>query len=270
MSESIFYNGEIIVTPPMTKSDAAIFADAVNLVRNEGTLPIFAVLDVSPDPAIFCEGLLDGSEDGSLITAQEGESYEGVDSWLALLLEHFFLPRGYDLTGQIYWEVGEDRGVIFVAGGKVEVVGDQVFNAGPSWNPSTFASAKVKELIQNLADSADDTGCSPDLTVVSALHLTALQKACTKGFVSKASEPLPSPAVEVEVDPNDNLYREAADTKWGREGECEIDDGAVVSVSDDDGAYVAAWVWISDEEAGIRREPDIDEDPDEGSDAGVK
>ncbi len=36
-----------------------------------------------------------------------------------------------------------------------------------------------------------------------------------------------------------------------RDGELEIDDGAKVSVSDDDGAYVQVWVWVSDEVAGL-------------------
>lgn len=32
------------------------------------------------------------------------------------------------------------------------------------------------------------------------------------------------------------------------DGQVEIDDGAVVSISDDGGAYVAAWVWVDDAE----------------------
>ncbi|MCP4900088.1 MAG: hypothetical protein GY906_24220 [bacterium] len=38
--------------------------------------------------------------------------------------------------------------------------------------------------------------------------------------------------------------REAADARWNCDGEIEIDDDAVVSVSDDPGAYVQAWVWV--------------------------
>lgn len=49
-------------------------------------------------------------------------------------------------------------------------------------------------------------------------------------------------------------YREAAKREHQHEGECEIDAGAIVSQSDDEGAYVAAWVWVNDEEAGITRE----------------
>lgn len=31
-----------------------------------------------------------------------------------------------------------------------------------------------------------------------------------------------------------------------REGTIEVDDNALVSISDDGGAYVAAWVWVYD------------------------
>ncbi len=48
-------------------------------------------------------------------------------------------------------------------------------------------------------------------------------------------------------------YREAAKSLHEVEGEVEIDSDAIVSISDDPGAYVQAWVWVSDEEAGISR-----------------
>jgi hypothetical protein len=35
-----------------------------------------------------------------------------------------------------------------------------------------------------------------------------------------------------------------AQDEWAKDGEIEIDDHAVVSVSDDGGAYVQAWVWV--------------------------
>jgi hypothetical protein len=46
-------------------------------------------------------------------------------------------------------------------------------------------------------------------------------------------------------------YIEAARKKWHRDGEIEIDWQTEVSVSDDGGAYVQAWVWVSNEEAGV-------------------
>lgn len=43
----------------------------------------------------------------------------------------------------------------------------------------------------------------------------------------------------------DREFVELAKQRWHRDGEIEIDDGAVVSRGDEDGAYVAAWVWVS-------------------------
>lgn len=48
----------------------------------------------------------------------------------------------------------------------------------------------------------------------------------------------------------DQRYRDAAaQQSWVRDGECEIDDHAVTSCSDE-GAYVMAWVWAGREDAG--------------------
>lgn len=46
-------------------------------------------------------------------------------------------------------------------------------------------------------------------------------------------------------------YRNAARDLHQDDGTCEIDDGATVSMGDDPGAYVQAWVWVSAADAGI-------------------
>lgn len=45
-------------------------------------------------------------------------------------------------------------------------------------------------------------------------------------------------------------YRDAARRLHQEDGTCEIDDNAVVSFSDDSGAYVQAWVWVDGSEVG--------------------
>lgn len=40
-------------------------------------------------------------------------------------------------------------------------------------------------------------------------------------------------------------YVKQARNEMHRDGEVEIDDCAFVSLGDDDGAYVMAWVWVS-------------------------
>lgn len=46
----------------------------------------------------------------------------------------------------------------------------------------------------------------------------------------------------------DLAYLEAARRNHEREGELEFDDNAVVSISDDRGAYVMSWTWVEDSE----------------------
>ena len=66
-----------------------------------------------------------------------------------------------------------------------------------------------------------------------------------------------------------NAYRAAAKEKH-REGELEIDDKATVGTSDfpgEDGAYVQAWLWVTDEDAGIHNCDDCGEAYVEGDDS---
>jgi hypothetical protein len=55
-------------------------------------------------------------------------------------------------------------------------------------------------------------------------------------------------------DPTDDAvtiaYRNAAKDKQV-DGEIEIDDDALVSVGEDCGAYVQAWLWVRADEAGV-------------------
>lgn len=51
-----------------------------------------------------------------------------------------------------------------------------------------------------------------------------------------------------------------ARTLYQKDGKVEVDDGAIVSLSEDGGAYVMAWVWVSNADMGIK-----DEDEDEES-----
>jgi len=42
----------------------------------------------------------------------------------------------------------------------------------------------------------------------------------------------------------ENFYREKAKKEREKEGDLEIDENAIVSLSEDGGAYVQAWVWV--------------------------
>lgn len=65
--------------------------------------------------------------------------------------------------------------------------------------------------------------------------------------------------VSDEEDEATQVYISTARARYHREGEVEIDDNAVVSESDDGGAYVAAWVWVSDADAGFANEEEEDD-----------
>jgi hypothetical protein len=43
---------------------------------------------------------------------------------------------------------------------------------------------------------------------------------------------------------NEEWFRTRAKELYHEEGEIEIDGDALVSIGGDDGAYVAAWVWV--------------------------
>ena len=99
-----------------------------------------------------------------------------------LLVEHFLEPHGYLLNGEVSWDADDvnDRGSIFVKDNLIEDVEDVIVNAGPSWSPDHYSDARLKQVIQDLVDSADDTGCSEDLTVVSAKYVEYLREALPK------------------------------------------------------------------------------------------
>lgn len=55
------------------------------------------------------------------------------------------------------------------------------------------------------------------------------------------------------------LYRDAANAlRSSNNEEIQVDLGARVSMGSEKGAYVQAWVWVTDEEAGIP-EPEKEE-----------
>jgi hypothetical protein len=43
---------------------------------------------------------------------------------------------------------------------------------------------------------------------------------------------------------SDEWFRARAKELYCRDGEIEVDSNALISYGDDDGAYVAAWLWV--------------------------
>ena len=184
MSYPVYYDGEFSVTPSLTQQDIHLLLAVTNLETNEDTRPIFDAIKASPEPDLpWHGGLVRVAEGGGTISPEEGESSPGFGMWLELLLKHFLTPRGYVLNGDTTWTASDDdydRGSIFIKDNQIEIVDDLIHNAGPSWNPSTYADASVKAAIQTVIDSADVTGCSPDLIVVASGPLEALRALLAK------------------------------------------------------------------------------------------
>ena len=178
MGYCVYYSGEVAVTPSLTETDARTIRAFVNLEPTDETRPLFAAIAGSSEPDLPGYGsLLTVSEERDAIVPEEGESRHGVRLWLKLLIEHFLGPRGYVLNGEVEWdgEDLEDRGRLFIRDNQLEDVEDVTFNAGPSWAPNHFVDDHLKQAIRSLLDSADNAGCSPDLTVVAAAHVDAVR-----------------------------------------------------------------------------------------------
>lgn len=180
MPYCVYYRGEISITPPLSEEHAASVLAFSRKQHNECTEPIFARIAASEEPDLpGYSDLFDISEDRSMILPYEGESDHGLRRWLVLLAQHFLGPLGYVLNGEVSWDADdvEDRGCIFVKDNVVEAVDDVIVNAGPSWSSVHYADERLKQTIQDLVDSADDTGCSEDLTVVSRKYVDHLEQA---------------------------------------------------------------------------------------------
>ena len=178
MGYCVYYNGEVSVTPPLTEDHAALVHALVNFEQSDETHAIFAAIAASPEPDLpGYAGVLDVSEDREYLLPEEGESRHGIRLWLRLLLQYLFVPLGYTLNGEIFWE-GEDRddsGGIFLKDNQLEAIDDLIFNAGPSWALNHYADDILKQEIERLLDSADSTGRSPGLTPVATSHIETVR-----------------------------------------------------------------------------------------------
>lgn len=81
------------------------------------------------------------------------------------------------------------------------------------------------------------------------LHMTESEIAEVADALRKAGNTKLADDLAGRLKPEDDwsAYVEAAKNLHADEGEVEIDDNAIVSKGDPDGAYVMAWVWVNDE-----------------------
>lgn len=183
MGYNVYHRGEIHVFPPLTQEHADLVLAFSKGERTQLTQAIYKSIAASavPDLPGYAD-LFELSEDRSLILPDESESRHGLRLWLVLLIEHVLEPLGYKLNGDVSWTADEDddRGTIFVKDNAVETIDDVIFNEGPSWAPEHYVDDRLKKVLHELVDSADNTGCTPDLTVVSAKPVEAIRQALAR------------------------------------------------------------------------------------------
>jgi hypothetical protein len=141
MGYSVYYEGEIQISPELTKEHATVLEEGL-AKRSLALLGVIAEGGQSPFHA--CDWQLSDAR-----LSIEGESRDEQVEWLRILILKFFQPSGYVLSGEVRWE-GEqagDTGIIHVDDNRVESVSDTITNAGPSWHPRPPES-KVLELVQ--------------------------------------------------------------------------------------------------------------------------
>jgi hypothetical protein len=128
MPHPVYYCGEVHIHPPLSEEHAAAVLAFSRKERNELTEPIFARVAASEEPDLpGYADLFDISEDRSTILPNEGESDHGLRLWLLLLAQHYLVPLGYVMNGEVSWGAdndGEDRGCIFMKDNVVEAVED--------------------------------------------------------------------------------------------------------------------------------------------------
>lgn len=184
MGYPVYYSGEIDIQPPLSEEHASLVEAVVNMEKTPQTEPIFAAIAASEESDLpYHGGLLEVSEDRSRIEPCEGEQRHGVRLWLIHLLAHLFIPQGYTLNGSITWDASddpEDRGCVYIKDNVLEAVDYLIFDPGPSWEPNHFTDDAMKTALGSLIESADNTGCTSDLTVVSADALKAVQDLLAK------------------------------------------------------------------------------------------
>jgi|GEM_PF-2653653 len=89
----------------------------------------------------------------------------------------------------------------------------------------------ARHLLQNILSDPRITQLGPDTTTLIETLLSDINR---------------SFALPQDDDPKlAQRYRNAAKRDYHRGGEIEIAENATVSLSDDDGAYVQAWVWVA-------------------------
>lgn len=129
MGYSVYYTGEIAISPNLSEEHKSLLTDALP------SKP--ALLGISNEESSCLYYGCDWRFWHTRLSI-EGESRSDQDEWLRLPIRRFFEPNGYTLSGEVSWsgDGSDDTDVIYVDRNRVETVQDTVNNTGPSSNPS--------------------------------------------------------------------------------------------------------------------------------------
>jgi hypothetical protein len=141
MGYAVYYAGEITISPELDADRATLLDDALRT----NTLERLGI--TAEDGRDLCFGCDWAYSEGCL--SIEGESRDGQEGWLRLLVARFFQPSAYRLSGEVSWDGDQsgDTGVIYVEEDRVEAVADTTTNRGPGWRRQ-LPDTSVIELVQ--------------------------------------------------------------------------------------------------------------------------
>src|ERR1700691_1114280 len=141
MGYSVYYNGEIDISPELSDEHATLLDEALTKSN-----PALLGITSEEEQGLYhgCDWQLSGGR-----LSVEGESRGEQDEWVRLLIVRLFQANGYTLSREERWEGDQsgDTGVIHLGDNRVESVTDSITNAGPSWRPQ-LPEPKVLELVR--------------------------------------------------------------------------------------------------------------------------
>lgn len=176
MAAPFFYSCAVRITPAVSDRNAHLFQALISGQDSPEVRSVLEAIESETNAAVDVRMgflALNPAQDG--FTSQSDDAPDLLAAWIRLMICHFLEPRGYSVEGRIAWIEANDReasGCIFVHHSQVKVVEDDwLLNRGPSWNRAVVLDKELKQALRDLIDSSDATGCSEELTVVSAQAL---------------------------------------------------------------------------------------------------
>jgi DNA repair photolyase len=194
--------------------------------------------------------------DGSRSPSAAGTTYKlRAEAWSDLVqLGSALMPNGHPLKCDAFsmgasWEDGLPEFEMTVSSARIPL--DELL-AMISRVPDGHVMYETLQPIERYTGERDTGRLTPDKVVPSADDAAVPSNgAVTPAEKENGIEPDGEYGSRQATTDTRIKFVEAAKEKFVRGGHIEIDDPTVVSFSADFGAYVQAWVWVSDEEAGV-------------------